>query len=304
MGDAYNLCKMKNKEVMCMRRKVAIMMLFMLFSCVLFTSFSPVVYASSDMDGIESTEATGSNSNSNYETYNRDYSNNGVSNYLGETEVVGQEQMAKASSMTSGIVNIIGVAAGVIVTITAALIFVITALDLLYIAVPFTRGFLAPNGGEGGAASMGGGMGMGGMGGMRGGMGMGGMGMGGMGGMNAGGSPHPGGSIAGKQWVSDEALQSVMPAGGSAPAMGGGMGMGGMGGMGMGGMGAQGMGGQKPSTHSAIVTYFKKRVIFIIIFTVCAVVLMSSVFTDCGLNLAQLVFKIMGKVNVAVGNAG
>jgi len=113
-------------------------------------------------------------------------------------------------------------------------------LDLMYIGLPFTRGFLAngyagnaqagaggmPNsmmGGGMGQPGMGmgmGGMGMGGMGmggyGMRGGygmnrgMGMGGMGMGGMGqGMAATGMNQQGNMIGRVQWVSNAALNAV-----------------------------------------------------------------------------------------------
>lgn len=117
-----------------------------------------------------------------------------------------------------------------------ALLAVRVVLDLIYIGLPFTRGFLAngfqgnaqagaggmPNSMMGGQPGMGmGGMGMGGMGmggmGMRGGYGMnrmGGMGMGGMGAMGAMGGTAPmanqQGSMMGRiQWVSNAALNAV-----------------------------------------------------------------------------------------------
>lgn len=72
------------------------------------------------------------------------------------------------------------------------------------------------------------------------------------------------------------------------------MGMG-MGGMGMGGM--QGGQQQQQNTKSAIFTYLKKRAIFLVIFALCSVILLSSVFTDCGINLALLGQKVMNKLN-------
>lgn len=76
------------------------------------------------------------------------------------------------------------------------------------------------------------------------------------------------------------------------------MGMG-MGGMGMGGMGG---GGQQTSTKSVITQYFKKRVFFLVIFAVATILLTSSVFTDCGINLAELSFKVLDKVNAFIAS--
>lgn len=72
----------------------------------------------------------------------------------------------------------------------------------------------------------------------------------------------------------------------------------------MGGMG--GMGGAQPqpqNTRSVISTYLKKRVVFLVVFAIALTLLLSSLFTDCGLNLAKLLYKIVTKFNETVGNA-
>lgn len=163
------------------------------------------------------------------------------------------DNMSQAQALANPITNIIGNIIGAIVLLTAAGIFLITALDLAYIAMPFTRPLLT--------------------------------------------SKH--------QLVSDEALAAVGGASGGQQA--GGMGspmgspMGGMGGMGSpmgspmgGGMGA---GQQKQSTKSVITTYFKKRVVFMVIFAVATVILTSSILTGVGINLAALLTEIINKLN-------
>jgi hypothetical protein len=72
-----------------------------------------------------------------------------------------------------------------------------------------------------------------------------------------------------------------------------------MGGMGMGGMG---MGGNMSSPESAtkgrvIKVYFKKRLVFMILFAICIVVLTSSVLIGTGANLALWVLKILDAIN-------
>lgn len=162
------------------------------------------------------------------------------------------DNMSQAQALANPITNIIGNIIGAIVLLTAAGIFLITALDLAYIAMPFTRPLLT--------------------------------------------SKH--------QLVSDEALAAVGGASGGQQA--GGMGspmgspMGGMGGMGspMGSPMGGGMGGQqKQSTKSVITTYFKKRVVFMVIFAVATVILTSSILTGVGINLAALLTEIINKLN-------
>ncbi len=244
------------------RKRMALLTLLMMFGC-LFLSCTVYVSAKGDMDGVTTQSDSGSG---------KDYGGS-VSDYLQNREVIGDEEMQKANNLASPVVSVIGTIGGFLVLIASAAIFAITALDLLYIGVPFTRTFLAP------AQSSGGGMGMGGM------------GMGGMGSMG-GAQQQP----QGKQWVSDEALVAVQSMSGTQSS-GGGMGMGGMG-MGMGGMGSMGGAQQQPqSTKSVIMQYLKKRVFFIVIFFVCTIVLTSSIVSDCGINLGKLALKAISALN-------
>lgn len=163
------------------------------------------------------------------------------------------DNMNQAKALANPITNIIGNVIGAIVLLTASGIFLITALDLAYIAMPFTRPLLT--------------------------------------------SKH--------QLVSDEALAAVSGAGGGQQAGGMGSPMGGMGSP-MGGMGSpmgspmgggMGAGQQKQSTKSVITTYFKKRVVFMVIFAVATVILTSSLLTGVGINLAALLTEIIEKLN-------
>lgn len=232
-----------------------------------------------------------------------------IQDYLhGYTPVTG-ENMEKAGQVASPIVSAIGTISGFIVMVVSAAIFLVTALDLAYIGLPFMRGILNPQYAAGGAAAGGMAGGMGGMGmgmGMR---GMGGMGMGGMGGMAGGAQPAMEHGLR-RKWVSDEAVYCVQTyAAGAAPAggMAGGMpGMAGGMGMGMGGMGMTGMAGGAPQQampmKSVILEYLKKRSFFLIVFAIATVILMSSLLTDCGLNLATLLTKIITKFSGQVTN--
>lgn len=162
------------------------------------------------------------------------------------------DNMSQAQALANPITNIIGNIIGAIVLLTAAGIFLVTALDLAYIAMPFTRPLLT--------------------------------------------SKH--------QLVSDEALAAVggasgvQQAGGMGSPMGSPMsGMGGMGGMGSPMGGGMGAGQQKQGTKAVITTYFKKRVVFMVIFAVATVILTSSILTGVGINLAALLTEIINKLN-------
>lgn len=277
---------------------VLLMMCIITFATSLFSN-------ASSLDDLSSSQNSDTGS---YETGSSDDSE-AILDYLhGYTPVTG-ENMKSAGTVANPIVNFLGTVAGAIIMVVSAAIFVVTALDLAYIGLPFCRSWLNPELAGGGAQAGGGGMGGMGMGGMGMGMGRGmGMGMGmGAGGAQAGGVPESG---LRRKWVSDEAVYCVntyanqsQPQGGGG-AMGG-MGMGGMGmGMGMGGMGGMGGGAQQQQVpmKSVIYEYLKKRTFFIIVFSVCSVVLMSSVFMDCGLNIAALIIKVVTKINGAIGS--
>ena len=206
---------------------------------------------------------------------------------------VTKEQMETGQKLGGPLFNLIGISAGCIFSFIVAWQVLQTAVDLLYLYVPFLRGLLSPNQdpqAQGGVLSsmttisddmqkaleLNGSnlnqnaMGAGGMqGGMGGGM-AGGMGMGGM-------------------------------SGGMGMNHGMGMGMGGMsGGMGMGGMGGMtnpSMGNMPVSKKNTALTYFKNRALSLILLMVCIGVLASSILTDSGINLAELVMKILSFVN-------
>lgn len=197
------------------------------------------------------------------------------------------EQLQVASETLSPLTNAIGYITGGIVTLIFVGLFLITALDLLYITVPPVRNILYKAGTDGTGAYTGG-MPGGGYGYGRHSM----MGMGGMAGMGgaAGGTAKP------TQWISDEAVMCAALMGGSAqaqqPGMMGGMGMGGM----YGGMQQQ-QAQQQISMKSVIGTYFKKRIFFMILLVLSAIILTSSVLLGTGVNLANWIIKMVDMLN-------
>lgn len=262
-----------------MKSGIKSMLLVLCMMCVIAFA-SPVCIYATDLDGLSS----GSTTNNSDSVSHGSSDNTSISDYLKGYNPVTQDNMEKAGSMASPIVNALGTLSGFIIMLVSAGIFVVTALDLAYIGLPFLRQTLNPSygaGAQGGSPMSGMGMGMG----MRGGMGMGAMG--------GGAQATPGRRC----WVSDEAVACVqMAAQGQAQGgspMGGGIGIGGM------GMGAQ---AQPVPTKSVILQYLKKRTFFLIVFAVATVLLMSSIFTDCGLNLAELGIRVMHKLNGSISN--
>ena len=244
--------------------KVISRLYLFMFVAMLMLSFSTPVFAS-DLDSLGNTSTT---SSTNQGGSNSGGGNDSVTDYLKGYTPVTDQNMSDAKQYASPITNILGTVTGFLVMLVSAALFVVTALDLCYIGLPFTRNFLNPQ-------SQGGGMG--------------GMGMSPMGGSMGGGQPQ------GKRWVSDEAVACVSMA--NPQGGGGGMGMSPMGGMGMSPMGGSMGGGQQQPTKSVIMTYLKKRAFFLIIFAVATILLTSSIFTDCGINLAELSFKVLNKIN-------
>lgn len=208
-----------------------------------------------------------------------DYGQGSVADYLKGYTPVTQENMDKAASFSAPIVNFIGMLIGFLCVLTTAGVGFITALDLLYIAVPPIRTFLYDGGQQGGGMGMGAQGGYNGYGGVRGGYGVQGGGM-------------PGGMQQGQKrfrWVSDEVVATVALC---QPASQ-------MGGVGMQQGGAQ----QNMDTKSTISVYLKKRAFFLVLFAVASIILLSSVFTNCGINVAALFMKIMAKINSSIGGA-
>ena len=69
-------------------------------------------------------------------------------------------------------------------------------------------------------------------------------------------------------------------------------------------MGGMQMGGAQQAAmpmKSVILEYLKKRSFFLIIFAVATVILMSSLLTDCGLNLATLLTKVINRFSGQLG---
>lgn len=189
---------------------------------------------------------------------------------LFENVGVDSEAAQKANVYMHPIAEMINFVVAIILAAAFIGMALITALDLLYIAVPPVRSLLHPSGGQ---AASGGGMG----GGMGGGFGGGGMG---------GGQQ----SKPQRSFISDEAVAAVQPSGGgSSGGMGGGFGGGGFGGGGFGGGGFGGGGSQaEPKTgKSIIISYLKNRTIFLVLFGVCAVLLSTTIFTDIGIEIGN-----------------
>lgn len=256
-------------------RRFAFALLLMLTLCFGTTSYCQ------DLDSINQGQQTGDNSSAGDESYNN------VSDALRGYNALDDESMAKANKLASPVVSIIGVCSGWVLLVTFAAIFLTTAFDLAYISVPFSRKWLNPAGEvqQGGGAM--------------------GMGMGAMGNMGGQAQQAP----VGRKFVSDECLQAMQEAGAGQQAQGGGAMGGGMGmGMGMGGMGAMGGMGQMSQSQmpaggkSVIMTYLKKRTFFMILFAVASTILMSSVLFDCGLNIAELLYKIISLFSDGLSN--
>lgn len=203
----------------------------------------------------------------------------GVSDWLKDQRGVTSKQLESASQTMSPITSIIGYISSAIIILIITGVVTITALDLMYIAIPPTRNFLYKAGTDG-------------TGGFTGGYGAGGYGR--MGGMSMGAGGAAGGSNKPTQWVSDEAVACAAMLGGSAQSAQGGMGMSGP-------YGAMGMQGQQQQpemkTKSVIAMYFKKKLFFMILLALCIVVLTSSAVMNCGVNLAEWFIKIVNMFN-------
>lgn len=210
-----------------------------------------------------------------------------IGNWIMKQRGMTSENLQNASTTLSPLTNIAGNIVGGIVVLTFIGMFLVTAVDLLYITVPPIRNLLYKVDTGMNAGGMAGGM-MGGMGMMGGGRfsrygGMGGMGMNGaMGGANP--------QSTNIQWISDEAIQCVanLTMGGAQQA-------------GMNPMQAGMMAQQAPtatvSMKSTIGTYFKKRVVFMVLLAICVIVLTSSVLLGTGVNLALWLTKIISALN-------
>lgn len=248
---------MKRKKLIC----GVLIGLTLAFGGIGFTSSSIIARAETSTsigDNIEPRTGTTSNSNSGVSAKD----DTGVVEFFKNHRSMSSEQLNKASDTVSPLTNIFGYLMGGLIALTSSAIFLITAIDLLYIGVPPIRGILYKPSGGGQS------------------MGMGGYGMRGQ--MSQGGSK-------GLQLVSDEAVQCSAGAGGATQSMG------------MGGYGMQGgMQQQQGGTKNVIMSYLKKRVVFIILFAICTVILTSSILLGTGVNLAQWIMKLIEILNNSI----
>ena len=273
-----NMIELKGRSLIA-RCLLAVLLVFsFMFICASVTAPARqiTVYAAEDLgDNLGTSEENSEGMMGGSVTEDDQEVGNWVSNKRGMTG----EQLNEASENLSFVTNFIGYVVGGIVILIFAGLFLITALDLLYITFPPVRNLLYKAGTDGTGAYTGGGM-AGGYG-----RGMMGMGMAGAGGA-AGGTNKP------TQWVSDEAVQCAALMGGSAQAQnGGGMMGGGM----YGGM--QGQPQQQMSTKSVIGTYFRKRIFFMILLVLCVIILTSSALLGTGVNLALWGVRLIDMLN-------
>lgn len=305
-------------------KKVTLLCSVLLASCVVATSIVNTDSSSSQWgtqvvhaEGLDDVKR-GSNSNSNNDGYDavedaqnrqniQDNGNNadlgkikeytstdGVDSGIGgfiKSNVFGlkQENLQNASVLLSPITSILVSIASLIVVLIFVFQVLQTAVDMLYIYIPFTRRWLAPQNiqGTGGTGMMGGGFGGG---------------YGGFGGM-MNQSPQQDGASGGRQLVTDECLQAIAMGGNTTAQSGinggqmmGGFGMGGMG-MGMGAMQPQ----QQPKLRSVAYQYLKLRAFALAFLGIMSVLLFSSLFFDFGINFGMMLLKFAYQIMGVLG---
>lgn len=231
-----------------------------------------IVYAVEDNDfgGTSSSSSLGNSSSSGSSPVSGLLDNGSISS---EDKAVGDvlrghrgftsEQLNTASQVISPFTNLMGYLSGGIIAFIMVAIFVITALDLAYIAIPPVRGFLFTANTDGTGAPT--------------------MGRGGYGGYGPG---YGGGSqqrAKRRQWVSDEAVQCAAMIGGSARTENSGYGA--------------PQNTQPMTTRNVISVYLVKRAFFMVVLMVSIIVLSSSILTGTGINLANWGLKIISAFN-------
>lgn len=227
-----------------------------------------IVYAQDNLNSFDNNTETTESSDiqSNNTKVDR---GNSVSDELKGWKPIDSEDMQNARASSAWLTDLIGVAISFIMIIIFSVIGLITALDMLYIGVPWSRGMLYTPGTDG---------------------------AGGLSGMNGTGKT----SLLGIQWVSDEAVQVASMLGGSAQATGHGGVMSPMGGFGGGyggvGLGAQPQQVQQNGGRSPIRAYLSKRLVFLVYLGICSVLLFSSMFTDFGINLGGFILDLLSNI--------
>ena len=275
---------MKNKK----RVLMACMVGMLAFSPIVGYTGSAVTAYASSIDNDFSSGDTGKTRNSTSRTTTSNNSGNtnslgsvldggtvseddkALGNFLGQHRGVTSDQLNSASEIASPVTNAVGYIAAFIIALTASAIFLITALDILYIAVPFVRPFLYTAGTDGTGAMTAGRYG--------GGPG----GYGGYGGYAQNTSSSSGGRR--HQFISDEAVTCAALLGGSSRTEN---------------IGAPGQRSNE-TRGSVIKAYLIKRAGFMVLFVLCVVVLMSSALMGTGANLANFSIKVITAINNAL----
>ncbi len=191
-----------------------------------------------------------------------------VGNLFGQAGVRDTD-IATATRLLEPVVRIVNALMAVILGLTSLSLFLITTIDLAYIAFPPLRSLLTAGSSSGGRSS-GGFPGVGGF------QGAGGFpGAGGFQGAGALRSVDSGiGAVAFlSRWVSDEAVSAVQDSGISAP--GGSV------------FGAPAQ--QTSGSKSVILSYIKKRAFFLTAFGVCVILFTSTAFTDLGIMIGKTI---------------
>lgn len=254
------------------KRKSAIMSLVLAFTLMLMSGMT--VFAGSLEDDLGG-GGTGTSQVSDPGFLNGEGETRDLSGLWSDVGGVSGEQVSVASKMLAPLTNMIGYIVGGILVIVFSGIFLITAIDLLYLAIPPLRNVLYKGEGGGGGA-VGGGIMPG--------------GFGGFGRRGGYGSYNQGMAAEARpiRFISDEAVQcaAMLQNGGAQPQIAGGV---------VGG--AQMQGGQNMSMKSVMLMYFKKRAFFLVVLVICAVVLTSSVLLGTGMNLANWITKIINSLN-------
>lgn len=194
----------------------------------------------------------------------------GITDYLNGYNPVDRDSMNRAQSVVSPLANVIKTIISVILVALPVILFLVSAVDMVYLTVPFSRSLLCP-GGQESMSSMSGGMG--------------GYGAGYGAGMGAGMGAQMTGS-SGRKFISDDAEQALQEAqAASAGAANSSMGM---------QAGYGGMQQAKPAkAKSPLMIYMKKRVWMYIVFGLSLVLLFSNVWLQWGAGLANWIVSLI-----------
>lgn len=196
-----------------------------------------------------------------------DKNEDNIGNQLKNQQYVSTNDIANAQKIASPITNFIGTIIGFIIVIAVAAHILITALDIVYLAFPPLRQYLASGSANGAGGQMAG------------------MGFGRTAPAQTGGSQ--------RQWVSDSAVSVASLYGGAAPAQGQGM-------MNPGGYGSPQMSpaqSQEGGKKNVFWEYLKKRAVSTIFFVFALIFLTSSQLMDVGLNAAQWGIGLLDWIN-------